>query len=507
MRSTFMGLETAKRGMFAQQSALYTTGHNISNANTEGYSRQRVNFSATDPYPTASINRPQIPGQMGTGVEAGSVQRIRESFLDVQYRTENNKLGYWESKAAALTKMEDIMNEPSNYGLSKTMDRFWQSLHDLALNPSKENSGARAVVRERGIAVADTFQYLSGSLQSIQRDLKEEVNITAKTIDSLARQINNINRQIAETEPHGYLPNDLYDQRDLLLDQLSSLANIKITTEKSGGNALAIAEGAYTIELLNDKGQPLAVLVDGKTLQANSVEVGYHESGFTEKIIIGGQEINISDFTSTGKLRSLIDSYGYMDGAEVKGLYPEMLHELDKMAFAFVTEFNAVHQSGYNLKDFETDPLVKTPVNFFAELTDYKGAAGKISLSNEIKSSPDYIAAASAPYVGNGQNAIRLAEVKNSVMTIGGRSTSIQNFYESLIGKMAVETQEAQRLTGNSRSLRDSVENRRQSVSAVSLDEEMTNMIQFQHAYNASARMISLQDEILNTIINGLRGR
>lgn len=104
MRSTFHGLEVAKRGMFTQQSALYVTGHNIANANTPGYSRQRVNFVQTEPYPPASMNRPQIPGQMGTGVEAGSIERVRESFLDIQYRGENNKLGYWEARADALKK-------------------------------------------------------------------------------------------------------------------------------------------------------------------------------------------------------------------------------------------------------------------------------------------------------------------------------------------------------------------------------------------------------------------
>ena len=125
--STFHGLETAKRAMFTQQQALYVTGHNIANANTPGYSRQVLNMVPTDPFPAAAMNRPQIPGQMGTGVEAGSIQRVRDSFLDSQFRNENNKLGYWESRADALTKMEGIMNEPSENGLSAVMGEFWQS--------------------------------------------------------------------------------------------------------------------------------------------------------------------------------------------------------------------------------------------------------------------------------------------------------------------------------------------------------------------------------------------
>src|SRR5690606_20733716 len=114
---TFMGLEASKRGLFTQQSALYTTGHNISNANTVGYSRQRVNMSPTQGYPGIGLNAPKTPGYIGTGVQADSVQRIRDGFTDMQYRQETNKLGYWEAKSQSIAQMEDILNEPSDYGL------------------------------------------------------------------------------------------------------------------------------------------------------------------------------------------------------------------------------------------------------------------------------------------------------------------------------------------------------------------------------------------------------
>lgn len=132
--STFHGLEMAKQALFAQRSALYTTGHNIANANTKSYSRQRVNFETTmSPFPTASRNRPEIPGQIGTGVKTGSVRRIRNSFLDYQFRAENSKSGHWNTMADALGRMEGLMNEPSENGLSKTMNKFWQSLQGLSV--------------------------------------------------------------------------------------------------------------------------------------------------------------------------------------------------------------------------------------------------------------------------------------------------------------------------------------------------------------------------------------
>ncbi|MEC2077884.1 flagellar hook-associated protein FlgK [Metabacillus fastidiosus] len=537
MRSTFMGLEISKRGMFTQQGALHTTGNNISNVNTPGYSRQRINFEATSPYPSIGMSRPQLPGQMGTGVEAGSVQRIREGFLDLQYRQENNKLGYWASRADALQKMEEVMNEPSDAGLSKTLDRFWQSLQDLAVNPT--NAGARSVVRERGVAVAETFNYLSTSLKQVQGDLKSELKVSVDEINSIANQLNNINKQISEIEPHGYLPNELYDERDRLLDKLSTLANIKVTSHPSGGNALKIAEGTVTVEIVDKDGQPIkdpadptksiGPLVGGTSpVGTNKFEIQFSDTGtatstdgrLVHTISLGGKEIKIDDFSKTGKISSLIETNGYFNGTDEKGLYPEMLKELDTMAFEFIKQFNAVHSAGKNIikgtngnSELGTGGINFFSINnngteFFPDLnaTNSKNAASLIQISTDIKASSDNIAAAdpSSDAVGNGDNAIKLAEVKNKSFTLDSKQTTFQNFYEGLIGGMAVNAQEAERFTDNTIILRDSVDQRRQSVSAVSLDEEMTNMIQFQHAYNASARMITMQDELLDKIINGM---
>lgn len=513
MRSTFHALETARRGMLTQQSALYTTGHNIANANTPGYTRQRINFQQTEPYPAIGMNRPQIPGQIGTGVEAGSVQRVRDGFLDVQFRGEHQKLGYWQSKSEALVKMEEIMNEPSEEGLAKTLDRFWQSLQDLAVNPS--NSGARSVVRERGIAVAETFNYLANSLKGIQGDLKNEIDITVKQVNSLVDQINSLNKQISEVEPHGYLPNDLYDERDRLIDELSQLVNIDVSYTPSGGGALPISEGVATIKLVDENGGPIGSLVDGAGFKVNKLSLSAPPSPPNDTLVSGitldGSQISIEGFSS-GKLKGLIESHGYLgsDG-KAKGLYAEMMSNLDEMAYEFAKKFNEVHQSGWNITDINDG--THNPNNFFAydgpnppSDANKSGAASLLKLDDSIKNSLDNIAAASNsnPTLGDGSNALALGEVKNSKLTINGSETTVQNYYEGIIGGMAVNSQEANRLMKNSGVLLGAVQQRRDSTSAVSLDEEMTNMIQFQHAYNASARMISVTDEMLDKIINGM---
>ena len=234
MRSTFMGLETNKRGLYAQQSGLYTTGNNISNANTLGYTRQRVNMQAT----TGLASQ---PGLLGTGVQASSIQRIRDSFVDNQFRQESNKLGYWESRSNAISQIEDIVGEPSEYGLQKSLTEFWSSLQNLATNPA--DSGARAVVVQRGQNVAESFNHIHKSLTEAQTNVGKEISFATKNINSLLEQIGDLNGEISRVESSGYLPNELYDQRDLLLDELSTYLPIETTYEKTGGSASAIAEG------------------------------------------------------------------------------------------------------------------------------------------------------------------------------------------------------------------------------------------------------------------------
>lgn len=532
MISTFHGLETAKRGMNTQQNALYITGQNISNANTLGYTRQRINFQSTEPFPSTSMNRPQIPGQMGSGVKAGSIQRVRESFLDVQYRNENNKLGYWNQRADSLAKMEDIMNEPSDTGLSSSLGEFWKSLQDLSVNP--ENDGARSVVLQRGQAVAETFRYLSDSITGTRKQQGNEIEISVKKINSLLDQISKVNKQISEVEPHGYLPNDLYDERDRLVDELSTYVDIKVETTQSGGNPSSIAEGIYNIKMVNPNGQEI-YLVQGENYQSFDIKGKTNGEGDIEGFIIGGTEVKFAAGGqvgfSQGKLRGLVESYGYKDGDKTKGIYPEMQDELDKLAFSFAKLFNAVHKKGYDLNGEQV-----TEDFFLLDGNDFHGAAGSIKLNDKI--TKDKIGASSSEgkddstESGNGSNAINLANIQNMdfrdlldkdgiELEGGGKlifddlgltsqsdlpytTGTIGTNYQAIIGKLGVDAQQANRLTTNSGILTQSVNEKRQSVSSVSLDEEMINLIKYQQAYNASARNITIIDEMLDKIINGL---
>ncbi|WP_027965376.1 flagellar hook-associated protein FlgK [Halalkalibacillus halophilus] len=513
MTSTFHGLEVARRALFTQQSALHTTGHNISNANTEGYSRQRVNFEQTSPFPSPARNRPEMAGQMGTGVKAGEIQRVRDSFLDFQYRAENNKAGYWDSKADALSRMEDIMNEPSDSGLGRAMDQFWESVQDVATNP--EDGGARRVMQQRATAVTETFGHLNEKLTDVQGELKNQMETNADQVNTLLTQIQDLNDQIGRIEPNGYLPNDLYDQRDVLVDELSQFVNISVDYEASGGNAKANAEGKIVIDLANDNGQPIdnAQLVNADNdIQGLEFQFDDANPALVSGISVGEMDpetgdvaaantISAADFNSPGSLLGTMQSNGYINGdGEAEGEYVGMLNDLDSLAYAFTQEFNDQHQEGYDLEGNEGG-------NFFTDIGE-ENAAANISVSENILNNENLIALASNPNApGNGQNGLALAEVRNQDNTIGDQS--IQKFYEGVIGGLGVVAEEANRMAKNTSDLRHSVNQNRESISGVSLDEEMSNMIKFQHAYNAAARNMTVVDEMLDRIINqmGIVGR
>src|SRR5699024_6627051 len=158
---------------------------------------------------------------------------------------ENNLSGYWEKRADALGRMESLMNELNDTGLSTTMDLFWNSLQDLAVNPL--NDGARSVVVQRGITLADTFNYYNESLHNIRADLNRELSQTAGSANTFLEGIHDLNEEIKNLETNGYIPNDLYDRRDRLIDQLSKMINIEVTTDASSDAALKNAEGLLTI--------------------------------------------------------------------------------------------------------------------------------------------------------------------------------------------------------------------------------------------------------------------
>ena len=520
MRSTFMGLETSKRGMFTQQTALYTTGHNLSNANTIGYSRQRVNMEATTPYPGIGLNSGTAPGFIGTGSQAHSVQRIRDQFVDRQFRQEANSLGYWDTKAKAISQMEDVLNEPTEFGINETLDLFWKSLSLVGADP--QSAGTRNVAIERGVNAAESFNHVHKQIFDLQLDVKSEINISTLDVNSILKQIAELNHSIQKIEPNGYMPNDLYDARDVLIDELAQYFPIEVSYRKTGGNSLAIAEGIVDISI-KTKTDSIKV-VEGKEASQLAHNMAPNNStdpfqNFTIKSGPSAGTIITQDMMlpGNGTMLSHIDSYGYDNGKGPEGMYPDMLKQLNEMAKEFAEKFNEVHKQGFGLQTEETDPITGLPVidpitglpvmkdsetghSFFAGGPPI--TANNIVVNQDILDDPNKFAASSAiNEEGNGDNAFLLAGVKDVPII---NCASVQTYYETLIGGVGVKGEQANRMAETSATKLLTIANGRAQVSSVSVDEEMTNMITFQQAYNASARMLTAVDEVLDRIINGM---
>lgn len=532
MGSTFMGLETSKRGLSAQQSGLYTTGHNISNANTIGYSRQTVNLKPTNGFPGSGMNAPQIPGYLGTGATAGSIQRVRDQFIDNQFRQETTKLGYWGSRTEAIGQLEGILNEPSTYGIDTAFNDFFKALQDLSASP--ENSAARQVAIEKAKTLAESFNYTNKQLTEVQENLKNQINVETKNVNSILKQISELNKQISTIEVNGSLPNDLYDERDILVDQLSQYLPITIKKVGSGGNVKDMAEGSYKITMeVNGKS---IILVGAEKKPDDSID---HSLSFLTPQTVDTATGTAKDFDAStdftalyqfkvtndkegdsnvtldnipqgkGILKSLAESYGYItkdaggNFSQPTGVIQDKLADLDKLANEFAKAFNDIHKKGYTLEKKDADGKLIDASVADVEFFVVNGAGG-IKVSDVILGDFNKFAVSSvANEVGNGKIAIALSNLKTKSLA-GLNNASAQTFFQGMIGDVGVLGEQAARMFKNSSSLQLSISNNRASVSSVSLDEEMTNMIMYQQAYNASARMLTVMDETLEKIINGM---
>lgn len=272
MSGLFGTFNIATRGLFAQQRAIDTTSHNIANANTEGYSRQRVTLQTSRPFPMPSLNNAVGPGQLGTGVDVASVDRIRDSFLDYQVRVELGVDGQFSGRDKFLSEIESIMNEPTDTGISNLIGKFFDSWNTLATSASKSN--AKSIVAQQAQALADELNHTYTELESLKTNTQTVIKDTVVDVNSLLGQISQLNQQIMQVKVAGNNPNDLMDRRDLLLDQLSGKFGIKIDPKAFDGyNITTSNDGKYAG--VGDNGTApygLEVGTDGKPLPINIVQ-------------------------------------------------------------------------------------------------------------------------------------------------------------------------------------------------------------------------------------------
>lgn len=510
MRSTFHGIETALRGLLAQQTAMQTTGHNVANANTQGYSRQVVDFTVTPPMEAIGLQRSTAPGQLGTGVYFSNIRRMRESFLDDQFRNQNKEYGAWTVRQDTLAKLEAIFNEPSDYGIRSVVDEFWNAWQDLANQPDSVTE--RSVVMEKAIAMTDAFNQISQKLSDLTADINESLTIKVDEVNTYIAQIANLNKEIYRVEGLGDHANDLRDQRDLLTDKLSKLVNINVVESQTG---YTITVGST--ELVNaNQFNPLAAGALPSDITSGEI-YGYLVSKNEylsdiqhqlDQMIRGLVE---GEFTLTIPLGTILPEGTTLiqtDGTEISFTGDNLARTVSSDLTVKVKGINGLHQLGYTL----TEPLQSGQPFFVTNDGSTNFTAGNIRVNPNIISDVRNIASSTSTYLdgtvekvvkGNNQLALWMGQLRHTKLTFEDGEGTFDEYFRSMIGRLGVKSQEATRQVENQTILVDQAEGRRQSVSGVSLDEEMANLIKFQHAYNAAARMMTTLDEVLNKLVNG----
>ncbi len=548
MAGSFLGLSIAASGLLVNQRALSVNAHNIANANTEGYSRQRMDMTQFRP-----DMLPGGLGSLGTGVDVTAVKQFRDEFMDFRFQQENTVVGEWTKKEDILLTLEALFNEPSESGIATVVDEFFSSLQELSKSP--ELLETRALVRQRAIMLAENLSHLSEGLHNLQQDMNFQLETAVNEVNSLADQIAELNSVIFESELEGGVANDLRDQRSLLVDKLSEYAELQTFTDNQNRFFVQI-NGTLIVSHIDSQDLVLTERADKK----NPDDVARLTDLSWEK---GGTFV-----TSGGALKGIMDM---RDGAtaESKGI-PYYVEKLNEFADTFISEMNRVHSSGYDLDqntgtslftvndlssaDYENaiktsgldgnaaidlttvltagtsssnteaenqEIIRKNTKTFFANNPNYDGKSVKvlsdgryylsdrlrasdITISKDVDSDLDKIAASSTPtgVPGAGDNALKLNDLRqDSGMFAWG---SPEDFVRSLVSNLGVDAQEAKRIVSNQEAMMKQIEFFRQSAMGVSIDEEMADMIRFQNAYNASARMLTTIDEMLDLIINRL---
>jgi len=554
----FSALSSAKLGLLAQQLAIEVTGQNIANVETEGYSRQDVTFEANTPRHAIKYGSMH---QIGTGVRVAGIERAHDQFLFEQIMDEGDLSGSTEVKKDIFEQLEVLFNEGSGRSLNDALSSFFASVHDLATNA--RGLSERADLVSKAEHLASTFNQTGKQLFTIQRNIDATIETEVVEINSLTTQIGKLNESIHANEPASqYKANDLRDNRDRLVKELSKKIDIQLIEESDNQIGLTLKDG--TALVLKDRVFKLSTSLNGDNDSFKDVNIEY-----------GSGLKNITSTITGGELRGYLD----MRDTEVESI----LDKMNILSASFIQEFNGIHRAGFGIDgssgldffsaldvtvDHDVDntgtavvsmtnaspttvsvdeyEIAFTGTNNFTlnNLTTNassgtftfttgstfnikdgfavtisgaavsgdkvtfsvsEDAASGMSVSSTITANTRKIAAGTTTN-GDGGNALLMADLQNELafnsVTWSSESGSytFDEYYNAVVSTIGIESFSAQATLRQQEGIMLQLNSRRESISGVSIDEEMIKMIKFQQAYNASARMISVVDEMLDAL-------
>lgn len=510
MPSTFLGLNTAYTGLQAYQAAINTSAHNISNTNTEGYSRQKTNAKADQALRTYASY-----GTVGTGVLVTSIEQIRDSYYDIKYRNNNTNVGEYSVYENYMTQIEDYLNEYSLEGMTTEWNNFFSALTELQKKP--EDNTVRNSVINAGKSMADYFNNLYTNLRNVQIDANEEIKNQCDRVNTLAENISSLNKQINMIEVHNGNANDLRDQRNQLVDELSAIINVE-TNEQDMGNGVTY----YTVRV---NGQDLVsnynyntLVTEAKTEKRNASDA----EGMYEITWSNGTTFEEYNPSLRGSLRALIDIRDGCNNAfeaetvstdtegnitrelsieqravantVYKGI-PYYQSKLNEFVNLMSDAVNAVFEKGETTEGVPGIPF------FTIKYSEASMSALTIEVNPTLIEDNTRLATTTNYLDGEAKSDLvdELLAIQNQKVFNGGTGSY---FLESIVAAVAIDSDKATTFYSNFRNISHTVQNQRLSVMGVDDDEEAIDLLKYQQAYNLCSKMISVLSEVYNKLIN-----
>jgi len=445
-------LGIARSALITHQRALDVTGHNVANAMTPGYTRQRLDILPATPLQTPL-------GSIGRGVTDSGVQRLRETLLDAALRRESGTLGRSSTLLTFLEQVEGAINEPSEDGVSAALDSLFNAFGELVDDPA--SSVHRGLVQQQARRFVDQLHLLDSSIVQASRDARAQMELTVAEVNQLFSRIAGLNQQILTAGGITGSAPDLADQRDLMIDRLSELIGVRVLTRDNGTVGVVAGD---------------TLLVDGAS--ARTLEVRTVAGGATGIGVQGGGDVD----PRSGALQGLVEL--------INNELPGLRSELDALAAAVVAELNAIHRTGYTATG-------ATNTDFF----DPAGVTAQtINLTAAVAASGDAIAAGGTAAAGDGDVALAIAGLRSAPLAaLGGRSAG--EFYIDTVTAFGISVQEAVQSSAVNEILVSQAQQRRASANGVSVDEEMVWLIAQQQAFAAAARLVTVANEMVDDIL------
>jgi flagellar hook-associated protein 1 FlgK len=470
--STFNGLNIALSAVQAEQRSLDTTSHNIANASTDGYSRQVSDLAAKPGLGALSVWGMIIPGQVGQGVQVADVTRIRDQFNDNNLRANYSTQGEADVRQTTWQGIESALPEPGDNGLQAAMSNFWTAVQNVSTNP--EDTGARQALAQSAQALGQSFATASNALSSQRADVDTQANAMVAQVNADATQIAHLNTAIGKLQAVGQNPNDLLDARDKLVDELSTLGNTS-TTPGANGVVTVTFGGVVIVDPSTATGLPATMPT------RTTFNPGYGTTPTVASGLTGGQ------------LKGLLDAYTTTLNPAAAGSIPA---KLDQLAISIHDAVNTQQEAG-----FDKNGTAGVALFAGAAIT----SASQLAVNPAIVSDPSLIAASStaAGAPGDSSNMLALFGIRSATSPTGSTlGSTFDDFYSGMVSGMGLAAQTATRDVSTSDTVVNTLEDRRSQVSGVSLDEEMTNLVKFQHAYSAAGRAMSTLNDMLDTLVH-----